>query len=143
MHATTFSVGQLAKYSNCKVETVHFYEKSGLMLKPPRTPGGHRIYALTDAKRLSFIRRCRKLDFSISQTRELLKFIDEPDHYCGEVKAMAMQQARLVQQKIDELQKLKQALNEMLGQCKQGGYSIDNCPIIDALYTSQSPQLNP
>jgi len=142
MDTATFSVGQLAKYSNCKVETVHFYEKSGLMLKPPRTPGGHRIYAFNDAKRLGFIRRCRGLDFSISQTRELLKFIDEPNHYCGEVKAMAMQQARLVQQKITDLQRLKLALNEMLGKCSQDGYTIDNCPIIETLYNTKDQQLS-
>ena len=131
---TQFSIGQLAKRANCKVETVHYYEKSGLMPEPPRTVGGHRLYALVDIKRLHFIRRCRELGFSIVQIKELLKFIDEPHHYCGEVKAMAMLQAREMQQKIDDLQKLKTALNKMISQCKGTGYSIDDCPIIDALF---------
>jgi len=131
---TQFTIGLLAKRAKCKVETVHYYEKSGLMPEPPRTDGGHRIYALSHIKRLNFIRRCRELGFSIKQITELLKFIDEPNHYCGEVKAMAMLQAREVQQKIDDLQRLKLALNDMVGKCKGAGYSIDNCPIIDSLY---------
>lgn len=134
MNTTQFSIGQLARQVKCKVETVHYYEKSGLMPEPPRTEGGHRIYALSHIKRLNFIRRCRELGFSIKQIKELLRFIDEPDHYCGEVKAMAMLQAREVQQKIDDLNRLKFALNEMVGRCKGSGYSIDDCPIIDALY---------
>ncbi len=134
MKTMAYSVGQLAKQADCKVETVHYYERTGLMPEPPRTEGGHRIYALSDVKRLNFIRRCRKLGFSIEQIKELLRFIDEPDHYCGEVKAMALQQAEEVQQKIDDLERLKQALYEMVAQCKGGSYSIDNCPIIDALY---------
>lgn len=134
MNTTQFSIGQLARHVKCKVETVHYYEKSGLMPEPPRTEGGHRIYALSHIKRLNFIRRSRELGFSIKQIKELLKFIDEPDHYCGEVKAMAMLQANEVQQKIDDLQRLKLALNEMISRCKGVGYSIDDCPIIDALY---------
>ena len=130
----TFGIGQLAKQANCKVETIHYYEKTGIMPEPPRTEGGHRIYTLQYVKRLNFIRRTRELGFSIEQIKNLLKFIDEPNHYCGEVKAMAMLHAREVQQKIDDLQRLKSALNSMVSQCKGEGFSIDDCPIIDALY---------
>ena len=134
MNDKTFTTGQLARQANCKVETVHYYEKTGIMPEPGRTEGGHRIYTLTHLKRLNFIRRCRDLGFSVEQVKELLRFIDEPDHYCGEVKAMAMLQVREVQQKIDDLTRLKDALNQMVGQCKGQNYSINNCPIIDALY---------
>ncbi len=134
MNDKTFTTGQLARQANCKVETVHYYEKTGIMPEPGRTKGGHRIYTLTHLKRLNFIRRCRDLGFSIEQVKELLRFIDESDHYCGEVKAMAMLHIRETQQKIDDLTRLKDALNQMVGQCKGQNYSIDNCPIIDALY---------
>lgn len=137
MISEQFSIGQLAQKVKCKVETVHYYEKIGLMAELPRTAGGHRIYGLTDIKRLNFIRRCRDLGFSIEQIRELLTFIDEPNHYCGEVKAMAMLQSREVEKKINDLQQLKLALNDMASKCKGENYSIDDCPIIDALYMEE------
>lgn len=130
-----YSIGQLAKESGCKVETVHYYEKIGLMPEPPRTEGGHRIYILSHVKRLNFIRRSRELGFKIEQIKGLLKFIDEPDHYCGEVKAVAMEQISVVQNKINDLQRLQSALNDMITQCKGSENSIDNCPIVDALFT--------
>ena len=132
-----FTIGKLAEKANCKVETVHYYEKTGLMPEPPRTQGGHRIYDLSHAKRLNYIRRSRELGFTIEQIKDLLKFIDEPNHYCGEVKGMAMLQARDVQQKINDLERLKTALNDMVGQCQGDNFSIDNCPIIDALYVEE------
>ena len=137
MNNVKYSIGQLAKESGCKVETVHYYEKIGLMPEPPRTEGGHRVFALSHVKRLNFIRRSRELGFKIEQIKDLLKFIDEPNHYCGEVRAMAMLQARAVQEKIDDLQRLQLALNEMVIKCKGSNNSIDDCPIVDALFTKK------
>ncbi|RTZ58291.1 MAG: MerR family transcriptional regulator [Gammaproteobacteria bacterium] len=138
MTHTTYSVGQLANKAGCGVETVHYYEKIGIMPEPPRTEGGHRMYGLPHVKRLNFIRRTRALGFSIEQIRELLKFIDEPGHFCGEIKGMAMLQAREVQKKIDDLQRLQAALNDMAAQCKGQDYTLDDCPIIEALYVADN-----
>jgi len=129
-----YSVGDLANACGCKVETVRYYEKTELMPKPPRTLGGHRIYSLEHLKRLVFIRRSRDLGFTIEQVGELLRFVDEPGHSCGEVKAMAMLQARAVQGKINHLKRLQQALNDMVVHCKGKNYEVEDCPIIDALF---------
>lgn len=137
MSKQNYSVGQLAGLSGCKVETVRYYEKTDLMPEPPRTEGGHRLYSLDHVKRLKFIRRSRELGFTIEQIRELLTFIDEPDHHCGEVKAMAMTKVRDVQKKIEDLQRLKKALNDMAAQCRGGQYSINDCPIIEAMYIAE------
>ena len=129
-----YSIGEIAAAAHCKVETVYYYEKISLMPKPPRTEGGHRVYSLDHIKRLNYIRRSRELGFSINQITDLLTFIDEPNHYCGEVKAMAIAHSRDVQQKIDDLNKLKTALNKMVSQCKGKNYKVEDCPIIDSLF---------
>lgn len=134
MQPSTFTIGRLAQQANCKTETVYYYEKSGLMPKPPRSTGGHRIYDISHAKRLKFIRRSRELGFNIEQIKTLLSFIDEPDHSCGEVKKVALEQSREVQEKINDLLLLKQALDTMVGQCRGKNYPVEKCPIIDALY---------
>jgi MerR family mercuric resistance operon transcriptional regulator len=134
MNSSEFSVGQIAQQVGCKVETVRYYEKIELMPEPPRSEGGHRIYNVEQVKRLNFIRRSRELGFSIEKIRELLSYIDEPDHYCGEVKGLAILHSREVQKKIDDLERLKVALNTMVSQCAGKANTIDNCPIIDALY---------
>jgi len=137
MKNDSYTIGELAKKAGCKVETVHYYEKIGLMPKPPRTTGGHRIYSFNHIKRLNYIRRSRELGFSIEQIRSLLRFIDEPNHQCGEIKSIAILQAHDVQRKINDLKKLKIALNEMISSCKGDDMAIDKCPIIDALYNGE------
>ena len=135
---TGFTVGDLATQSGCKVETVRYYEKTGVMPDPPRTEGGHRIYSLDHLKRLVFIRRSRGLGFSIDQVRNLLRFVDEPDHTCGEVRDMAMQQVQDAQKKIDDLKHLQKALREMSARCKGGRYKVEDCPIVDALFENKN-----
>ena len=129
-----YSIGDLASAADCKVETIRYYEKITLMSTPPRTEGGHRFYVFEHLKRLVFIRRSRELGFSIEQIKELLTLVDEPNHTCGEVKAIAMLQAREVQRKINDLKRLQKALNSITASCKGKNYSIDNCPIVNALY---------
>ena len=129
-----FGVGDLARAGQCKVETVRYYEKIGLMPTPLRTEGGHRVYHQPELKRLIFIRRSRALGFSVAQVGELLPFVDEPNHTCGEVKALTLAQSEEVQRKIDDLQRLHKALLEMADKCKGESYSLEQCPIIDALY---------
>lgn len=128
------SVGELATQARCKVETVRYYEKAGLMPEPPRSHGGHRQYSRSHLKRLYFIRRSRELGFPVEQVRELLTLIDEPNHTCGEVKAITVLQARDVQRKIEALKRLQKALNHISVKCGGGKYTIDDCPIIEALF---------
>lgn len=132
------SVGKVASHAGCNVETVRYYENVHLMPKPARTPGGHRQYSPADLKRLLFIQRSRELGFSVRQVSALLNLIDEPNHTCGEVKAFTTLQARVVRQKIDDLERLKKALIEMSVKCSGGNYRIEDCPIIEAL--SNGPQ---
>ena len=132
-----YSIGELAFAADCKVETVRYYEKTTLMPTPSRTEGGHRFYVFEHLKRLVFIRQCRELGFSIEQIKELLTLVVEPNHTCGEVKALTMLQAREVQKKINDLKRLQKALNSISARCKGGNYSVDNCPIVNALYNKK------
>lgn len=127
-------MGKLAELTGCNVETVRYYEKAGLMPEPARTAGGHRSYSRSHLKRLYFIRRSRELGFPVAQVRQLLALIDEPDHTCGEIKAITLLQAREVQRKIKDLKRLHTALNEMAVKCAGGNYRLDDCPIVEALF---------
>lgn len=129
----TYSIGQLAEKAHCKAETIRYYESIGLIPKPPRTAGGHRLYTPAAVKRLSFVRRSRELGFNIDQIRDLLRLIDEPRHTCGEVQAMTLAHDEDILRKIEDLQRLHQALHELASRCKGKDYSVEECSIINAL----------
>ena len=68
----TLTIGHLAKKAGVNLETVRYYERRGLLAKPPRSLSGYRLYPAEAARRLGFIRRDRELGFSLKEIRELL-----------------------------------------------------------------------
>lgn len=58
--------GELAGRTGCHLETIRYYEQTGLMPDPPRSPSGHRRYADAHEHRLRFILRGRELGFTIA-----------------------------------------------------------------------------
>ena len=81
-------IGDLAKLTDTRVETIRFYEKEGLLPAPGRSNGNYRIYEQGHLNRLSFIRRSRDLGFTLDQVRKLLRLADDRDAPCGEVDAL-------------------------------------------------------
>ena len=76
---TNLSIGELAKRTRTKVETIRYYERIGLLPEPVRTMGNYRSYDGLQLGRLSFVRRARDLGFSLDQVRELLDLADQRD----------------------------------------------------------------
>ena len=67
-----FTEGRLAQEVGINLETVRFYERKGLLAKPPRSTSGYRLFPTDTARPLRFIRRAQELGFSLSEMRELL-----------------------------------------------------------------------
>ncbi len=132
----TLSIGLLSTQTNCKIETIRYYEKIGIFPKPPRTEGGHRIYSENHLKRLVFIRRGRELGFSLEDIRALLKLIDGGGHTCQQVEAITLHHLGNIHQKILDLKKLEKMLSKISSQCEGG--VIPDCPILDALFEQKN-----
>jgi MerR family mercuric resistance operon transcriptional regulator len=126
------SRGALAKRTGVIGETIRYYEKIGLMPKPIRSSGGHRIYDQSHLKRLSFIRRTRELGFNLKEIRGLLELVDGGDYSCAEVRDRTADHLSDVTQKIGDLQKMQRTLKTMVSKCDGG--QLPDCPIVDALY---------
>jgi MerR family mercuric resistance operon transcriptional regulator len=66
------TIGKLAAATGTSVETIRYYERIGLMPEPPRTASGYRLYSEHHVARLQFIRRARRLEFSLNEITDLL-----------------------------------------------------------------------
>ena len=128
-----FSIGRLSNQTGCKVETIRYYEKAGIIPAPPRTAGGHRVYGGEHVQRLGFIRRSRELGFSLDEVRALLCLADGGEYNCGKVKVITLHHLESVKDKIRDLRKLERTLTTISNQC-EGGIA-PSCPIIEALYS--------
>ncbi len=129
---TPFTIGSLSKGTGCKIETIRYYERIGLLPEPPRSQGGHRLYEEAHLKRLTFIRRSRELGFTLQEVRGLLRLVDGGEYSCAEVKALTLDHVAELRRKLADLRKVKRVLEEMAAECDGG--EVPECPIIDALY---------
>ena len=129
------TIGGLSRKTGCHIETIRYYERIGLLSKPPRTEGGHRLYNKEQIKRLIFIRRSRELGFSLDEIRTLLKLVDSQCYTCQEVKEMTEHHLKNVSKKISDLRRLQQTLRSISSQCEGG--LVSDCPIIESLFAEQ------
>ena len=75
MRATDrLSIGQLASRTGLAVSAIRYYEGQGLV-SAFRNAGGHRRFARSDIRRLSFVMIAQQFGFSIEQIRQQLDAI--------------------------------------------------------------------
>jgi Cu(I)-responsive transcriptional regulator len=125
------TIGDLGKATGTKIETIRYYERIGLLPKPPRTSGNYRSYGTVELGRLSFIRRSRDLGFSIDQVRALLALSDDRERDCATVDRLAEEHLREVERKIADLAALQRELKAVIRSCNGG--TVATCRIIEAL----------
>lgn len=131
MASKMLRIGELSTQTGCPVETIRYYERLGLLPKPPRQANGYRIYGEAYRARLIFIRRARELSFSLEEIRDLLGLLDAGRYSCAEVQTLALRHRQGIRQKIIDLRRLDAVLTELADQCSGG--AAPPCPIVDAL----------
>ena len=125
------TIGDLARATGCKVQTIRYYESIGLLPAPVRTAGNQRRYGRAHRGRLEFVRHARELGFTLDQIRSMLEMSDHPDQSCAEVDELARTHLVEVEARIRRLSALKRELKRMITAC--GGGKVADCRIIDAL----------
>ena len=125
------NIGELARATDTKPETIRYYERIGLLPVPPRTGGNYRDYSAAHVSRLAFARRARDLGFSIEQVRALLDLADHKEQSCEAVDAIAREHLVQVKRKLADLAALRRELESLIGQCRHG--TIAECRILEAL----------
>lgn len=78
------TIGRLARLGGVNLEAVRYYEREGLLMRPPRTRSGYRIFSRDAARRLRFIKRAQQLGFSLAEIRELLAMRVKPGLTLGD-----------------------------------------------------------
>ncbi len=126
------TVGRLSRTVGINVETVRYYENIGLMPKPERKESGYRIYSDSDVERLRFIKNSKLLGFTLKEIKELLLLRIDEDTTCDDLKEKAERKIEEVNLKIEELKKIKRALEKLAQQCHVNAPKSE-CPILENL----------
>jgi MerR family mercuric resistance operon transcriptional regulator len=126
------TIGHLGKESGVNLETVRYYERRGLLPKPPRSASGYRLFPADTARRLRFIQRAKELGFSLREIRELLSLRASPSKTSAEIRTRAETKIADIEAKIRTLESMKKTLRKLTKSCA-GCEPIAHCPILESL----------
>ena len=131
MRATDrLSIGQLANRTGLAVSAIRYYESQGLV-SAFRNAGGHRRFARSDIRRLSFVMIAQQFGFSIGQIRQQLDSIPNARNPGKDDWARISNEFRVeLDKRINTLTLLRDKLDGCIG-C--GCLSLEKC----ALYNPQ------
>jgi MerR family copper efflux transcriptional regulator len=124
-------IGTVAKESGIPIKTIRYYEELGLLKTVGRTEGGFRLFSADVLTRLTFIKRAQHLGMSLSEIHEFLEVHDQGDLPCERVQQALRGKLTDIDRQIQQLQMLKQELEELLAQ-QPTNSAATICPIIES-----------
>lgn len=126
------TIGRLAREGWVNIETVRYYERRGLLPRPPRRPSGHRVFPPSAVRVLQFVRESQALGFSLKEIKELLSLRIQPGRSCADVRGRAKLKIADINQRLRTPEAMRQSLVKLVAACSGRG-PISDCPILESL----------
>lgn len=126
------TIGQLARRGGVNLETIRYYERLGLLPKPPRTQAGYRVFPEDTTASVRFIKRAQELGFSLKEIKELLALRLEPRKTRADVRERAEAKIADIEKKTNTLRAMKASLVKITRACSGDG-PVSDCPILESL----------
>jgi len=124
-------ITETAREAGVNTQTLRYYERRGLLPKPPRRGSGYRDYPDDAVRIVRFIKRAQELGFSLDEIEELVRLRGVRRGERQRVRAIAARKIVEIDRKIAHLQSMRGALDHLVMSCRRGGAA--ECPIVDAL----------
>ncbi|MEH6577103.1 MAG: helix-turn-helix domain-containing protein [Amphritea sp.] len=129
--SNSYSIGQLSQLADCKITTIRWYEKEGLLPAASRNSGNQRRYTDQHLMTLRFIRHARALGFDLAAVRQLQQLCSccFDDHQ--EADRIAREHLLEVRAKIKRLQAMEEELARMVDSCQYD--QSHQCRVLEVL----------
>lgn len=124
------TIGEAARRSGVGIELIRYYERTGVVAGPDRSPAGRREYQVGEIHVLRFIRRCRDLGFSLAEAKSLLGIASSDHLACEDAQRLGQRHLKSIRQKISDLEQMETALEQLMLPCQAGQ---QDCSMLDTL----------
>jgi DNA-binding transcriptional MerR regulator len=124
-------VGAAAEAVGVNVQTLHYYERRGLLRPRARNGAGYRQYGERELRRVRGIKRAQSLGFTLAEIQEFIA-VAESRRSARTVAALARGKLAEIDQKIRALELVRATLNEAIETCACGG-DLRHCDVIAGL----------
>jgi DNA-binding transcriptional MerR regulator len=136
-------VGELAARAGIGVQTLHYYERLGLLLKPDRTASNYRLYPPSALRRVQFIKQAQAFGFTLEEIGEILGLRERGRAPCRRVADVARQHLRELDARIKALREFRNSLAAVVPKweqetSRQRACAGEFCDLIEQLTRKQT-----
>jgi DNA-binding transcriptional MerR regulator len=103
-------IGEVARKVGVATSAIRFYEETGLIPQPERTPSGYRVYDPAVIDRLAFIRAGQAVGLTLGELAEVLQIRDRGEAPCRHVTELIGNRIREIDERMRDLRKLRRDL---------------------------------
>ena len=123
------NIGAAATATGVNAKMIRHYEAIGLLAPPARKENSYRDYGELEVHELRFIKRARKLGFSIAEIGRLLALWRDKKRPSRDVRRVAATHLAELERRIVEMSALAATLHHLVHACH--GDDRPDCPILD------------
>ena len=134
VHAGWVRTSEVAAQAHLNTQTLRYYERRGLLPEPARTRSGYRAYTADAVRVVRFVKRAQQLGFTLDDIEDLLHLAAGGPTACDEARTMAHARIADMQQRIEALTGMRDALGRLVDTCNQPRAKRD-CPILQDIET--------
>ena len=125
-------IGEVAKQTGIGIETLRFYERSGLLDKPVRTEAGYRLFGADALATLEFIKRAQVLGFTLTEINRIISESHSGESPCDEVREIVRQRLVELDERLQQMQLYRDAVGKTLRQWDKTGKAAGRfCGLIE------------
>lgn len=126
-------IGEVAKQTGIGIETLRFYERSGLLDAPVRTEAGYRLYGADALTTLEFIKRAQVLGFTLTEIKRIISESRDGESPCDEVREIVRQRLAELDERLQQMQLYREAVAKTLHQWDKTGKAAGRfCGLIES-----------
>jgi len=119
-------IGEVARKLGVATSAIRFYEESGLLPEPNRTPAGYREYDPSVIDRLTFIRAGQAVGLTLAELKDVLVIRDSGEAPCTHVAELIDRRIDEIDQRIKDLRRLRRDLTTLAGEALS--FDPSDCP---------------
>jgi len=120
-------VGSIAKKAGVGVQTLHYYERIGLLPKPTRSEANYRLYSPDALRRVRFIKKAQALGFRLEEIKQILDLKSHGRAPCRKVTELGEHHLREIDARIAQLRTYRRAVSESLSSWREKTAHRRNC----------------
>lgn len=124
MTEEVFTIRQLARRSGVNAKTLRYWEAQRLLPKPRRTHTNYRLYTPADLERVNFIRKAKRLGFTLAEIRRIFELGRDRGAPCEAVVSWAEDRIAVLGRQIEALTAIRDRLIRYHRKWKRAG----GCP---------------